>query len=39
MKDYNLENRKLVIVGIATVIVVIYILRLFTFQLLSDDYR
>ena len=39
MKDYNLENRKLVIGGIATVIVVIYILRLFTIQLLSDDYR
>ena len=39
MKDYNLENRKLVIGGIATVIVAIYILRLFTIQLLSDDYR
>ena len=39
MKDYNLENRKLVIGGIAIVIVVIYILRLFTIQLLSDDYR
>lgn len=25
MKDYNLENRKLVIGGIATVIVVIYL--------------
>ena len=39
MKDYNLENRKLVIGGIATVIVAIYILRLFTIQLLSADYR
>ena len=39
MKDYNLENRKLVIGGVAAVIVTIYIIRLFTLQLLSDDYR
>ena len=38
-KDYNLENRRLVIGGVALMIVVIYIIRLFTLQLLSDDYR
>jgi penicillin-binding protein 2 len=39
MKDYNLENRRLVIGGVAIVIVTIYIIRLFTLQLLSDDYK
>ncbi len=39
MKDYNLENRSLVIGGVATAIVVVYIIRLFTLQLLSDDYK
>lgn len=39
MKDFDLENRKLVIGGAATVIVIVYIIRLFTLQLLSDDYR
>lgn len=39
MKDYNLENRRYVIAGIATCIVVIYAIRLFTLQLLSDDYK
>lgn len=39
MKDYNLENRRLVIGGVAVFIVVIYIIRLFTLQLLSDDYK
>lgn len=39
MKDYNLEKRRLVIGGVATLIVVVYIVRLFTLQLLSDDYR
>ncbi len=38
-KDYNLENRRLVIGGVALMIVVIYIIRLFTLQLLSDDYK
>lgn len=37
--DYNLEKRRYVISGIAIVIVVIYIIRLFTLQLLSDDYK
>ena len=39
MKNYELEKRKYVIGGIATVIVVVYIIRLFTLQLLSDDYK
>ena len=39
MKDFNLENRRLVIGGIATAIVVVYIIRLFTLQLMSDDYK
>ena len=39
MKDYNLENRRFVIGGVAIVIVVIYIIRLFTLQITSDDYK
>lgn len=39
MKDYSLENRRYVIGGIATFIVVVYLVRLFTLQLLSDDYK
>jgi len=39
MKDYNLDNRKRVIGGIAVVIVVIYVIRLFALQVMSDDYR
>lgn len=39
MKDYNLSNRRLVIGGVAVGIVVIYIVRLFALQLLSDDYK
>lgn len=39
MKDFDLENRKYVIGGVAAAIVAIYIIRLFTLQLLSDDYR
>lgn len=39
MKNFDLENRKLVIGGAAIIIVAIYTLRLFTLQLLSDDYR
>ncbi len=39
MKDFDLEKRKYVIGGAATVIVIVYIIRLFTLQLLSDDYR
>ena len=39
MKDYELEKRKYVIGGIATLIVVIYIIRLFSLQITSDDYK
>ena len=39
MKDYNLENRRYVIGGVAIVIVFIYLVRLFTLQLMSDDYK
>ena len=39
MKDYGLENRKYVIGGVAIVIVVVYIIRLFTLQIMSDDYK
>lgn len=39
MKDFYLENRRFVIGGVAVVIVVVYIIRLFTLQLMSDDYK
>lgn len=39
MKDYNLENRRYVIGGVAVLIVVVYLVRLFTLQLMSDDYK
>ena len=39
MKDFNLDNRRYVIGGVAILIVVVYIVRLFMFQLVSDDYR
>ena len=39
MKDYGLENRRYVIGGVATLIVVIYIIRLFMLQITSDDYK
>ena len=39
MVDYNLEKRRFIIGGIAMGIVIIYIVRLFTLQLLSDDYK
>ena len=39
MKDYELENRKFVIGSIAVLIVTVYIIRLFTLQLMSDDYK
>ena len=39
MKEYGLENRKYVIGGVAIFIVVVYILRLFTLQIMSDDYK
>jgi len=39
VKDFSYDYRRLVIGGLATVIVVVYIVRLFTLQLLSDDYK
>ena len=39
MKDFNLENRRLVIGGVAIFIVSVYIIRLFSIQLVSDDYK
>ncbi len=39
MSNYNLENRRYVIGGVATAIVVIYIIRLFVLQIMSDDYK
>ena len=37
--DYELENRRYVIGGVAIFIVVIYLLRLLSLQILSDDYK
>jgi len=39
MIDYELGKRQYVISGIAIGIIVIYIIRLFTLQILSDDYK
>jgi len=39
VKFYNLENRRFVIGGVALAIVLVYIIRLFTIQLLSDDFK
>ena len=39
MKNYELENRRYIIGGVATAIVVIYIIRLFMLQISSDDYK
>ena len=39
MKSYNLDNRRFVIGGVALAIVLVYIIRLFTIQLLSDDFK
>ena len=38
-ENSNLENRKYVIGGVAAFIVVVYLIRLFTLQILSDDYK
>ena len=39
MKDYELEKRQYVVAGVAIAIVTIYIIRLFTLQIMSDDYK
>ncbi|WP_321333250.1 penicillin-binding protein 2 [uncultured Bacteroides sp.] len=38
-KNYTLEKRKFIISGIAVLVVLIYIVRLFVFQILTDDYK
>ncbi|MCI6160869.1 MAG: penicillin-binding protein 2 [Prevotella sp.] len=37
--DYELEKRRYVIGGVAIAIIVIYLIRLFALQILSDDYK
>ena len=39
MKNYELANRRYVIGGVATLIVVVYIIRLFMLQISSDDFK
>ena len=39
MRDYSLDNRRYVIAGVAVLIVVVYIIRLFMLQITSDDYK
>ena len=39
MRDYELENRRYVIGGVAVLIVIVYIIRLFMLQITSDDYK
>jgi penicillin-binding protein 2 len=39
MKEFGLENRRFIIGGVATLIVVVYIVRLFMLQISSDDYK
>ena len=39
MKNYDLTYRRFVIGGVAVLIVVIYIIRLFTLQITSDDFK
>ena len=38
-KDYNLEKRKYIIGGFIVVVALIYIIRLFTLQIVDTDYR
>ena len=39
MADYNLDKRRYVIGGVAIAIVLVYLVRLFVLQLMSDDYK
>ncbi len=39
MKESGLENRSYVIGGVAVLIIVVYIVRLFFLQIMSDDYK
>lgn len=38
-KNYELEYRKYAIGGVAVLIVIVYLIRLFTLQIMSDDYK
>ena len=38
-KDYSLEKRKYVIGAVAILIVLVYIIRLFDLQILTDEYK
>ena len=38
-KNYQLQKRKYVIGGIATIIILVYIARLFFLQLMSEDFK
>ena len=37
--NYDLEKRKYILGGVAFLIILIYLIRLFTLQLLSDDFK
>ncbi len=37
--DYELERRQFVIGGVAIAVVIVYLIRLFTLQIMSDDYK
>ena len=39
MRDHGLDYRRYVIAGVTALIVVVYIIRLFTLQITSDDYK
>ena len=39
MKEYGMNYRHYVIAGVAVLIVVVYIIRLFMLQITSDDYK
>ena len=38
-RDYQLEKRKYTIGGVVILIVLVFIIRLFTLQIMSDDYK
>ena len=38
-QDYSYEKRRSVVGAVAAVIIAVYLIRLFTLQLMSDDYR
>ena len=39
MRDHGLDYRRYVVAGVAALIVAVYIIRLFTLQITSDDYK